>query len=41
MKYLSPPIWGGMAMQLLVIDSYAETRLDRVSKLTMIATINQ
>ena len=32
----------GLAMQLLVIDSYTvrETRLDRVSKPTTIATIN-
>ena len=24
MKYLSPLIWGGLDMQLLVIDSYAK-----------------
>ena len=40
MKYLSPLIWGGLAMQLLVIDSYAkrdwigfETDNDRYNKL--------
>ena len=40
MKYLSPLIWGELAMQLLVIVISRETRLDRVSKPTMIATIN-